>query len=136
MAEDPTEAWTGDIPAAALAIVKKIEGFVPDPYDDNPGNPNNTVTIGYGSIRDKNNNPVTKATPRVTEAEAEELLIRDMAGAANAVKRLVTQPLLVREAAALISWTYNLGEGALGQSTLLRNLNQGDKAGVPAQMRR
>jgi lysozyme len=136
MAEDPTAAWTGEIPAAALAIVKKIEGFEQDPYDDNPGNPNNTVTIGYGSIRDKNNNPVTKATPRVTEAEAEALLIRDMTGAAKSVKKLVTQPLLVREAAALISWTYNLGEGSLGQSTLLKILNQGDKKGVPDQMRR
>jgi lysozyme len=137
MAEDPTAAWTGGVPETAVAIVKLFEGFRSEPYDDNPGNPNNTVTIGYGSIRDQNNQPVTKSTPPVTEAEAEALLIRDMTGAAASVKKLVTEPLLVREAAALISWTYNLGEGSLASSTLLRNLNQQhDKAGVPAQMRR
>jgi lysozyme len=35
-----------------------------------------------------------------------------------------------------VSWVYNLGNGNLGASTLLKVLNMGDYAGVPAQMLR
>lgn len=136
MSEDLGSPWTGGVPDAALAVVKRIEGFRANPYDDNPGNPNNTVTIGYGSIRDKNNNPITKSTPPITEAEAEALLKHDMVSAATDVGHAVAVPLLTREAAALISWTYNLGGAALHDSTMLKILNQGDKEHVPAQMRR
>jgi lysozyme len=136
MSEDLGAAWTGGVPLAALVVVKKIEQFIDHPYDDNPGNPNNTKTIGYGSIRDKNNLPITDATPPISKDEAESLLQRDMASAAMDVGNAVTVPLLVREAAALISWTYNLGGAALHDSTLLKLLNQGDKEHVPAQMRR
>jgi lysozyme len=136
MTEDLGAAWTGGVPLAALVVVKKVEGYRAAPYDDNPGNPNNTKTIGYGSIRDKDNRPITDATPPITEDEAASLLQRDMASAALDVGNAVTVPLLVREAAALISWTYNLGSAALHDSTMLKLLNQGDKEHVPAQMRR
>ena len=54
-------------------------------------------------------NPTT--TP-ITEADAENLLRRDMEGAARAVHLRVKVPLAMCEAAALISWTYNLGGGS------------------------
>ncbi len=136
MPEDLTAHWSGSVPVAATAVVKEIENFQPDPYPDNPGNPHNTWTIGYGSIVDKDGQPVTPHTPSITEADAETLLIRDMTSAASDVQALVHVSLLVREAAALISWTYNLGRDALRTSTLLANLNNGDKASVPDQMRR
>lgn len=136
MSEDLGSPWTGGVPLAALVVVKKVEGFRANPYDDNPGNPNNTKTIGYGSIRDKDNHPVTDGTPPISEPEAAALLQRDMASAAMEVGHAVTVPLLDREAAALISWTYNLGGAALHDSTMLKLLNQGDKEHVPAQMRR
>jgi lysozyme len=124
------------VPNAATAVVKRIEGFSATPYDDNGGKPGGTWTIGYGTIVDSNGQPVTPNTPPITEPEAVQLLLRDMQGAADAVARRVTAPLLVREAAALISWTYNLGEGSLKSSTMLTELNAGNKADVPAQMRK
>ena len=73
-------AWNGAVPAAATAVVKRIEGFFSAPYDDNGALPGGTWTIGYGSIVDANGHPVSPATPPITEAEAEKWLRRDMEG--------------------------------------------------------
>lgn len=131
------KTWNGkDVPLAATAVVKRIEGFYASPYDDNGALPGGTWTIGYGTIVDAAGHPVTPATPSITEAEAVILLQRDMQGAAAAVARRVKTALLECEAAALISWVYNLGEGSLAKSTLLSRLNAGEKTAVPAEMRK
>ena len=136
-AEDLAAAWDHvTIPLAATAVVKRIEGFYATPYDDNGAKPGGTWTIGYGTIRDGADQPVTPYTPAITEDEAVTLLVRDMGAAAKDVAKRIPGPLLVREAAALISWTYNLGDGSLSKSTMLSRINAGDKAAVPAEMRK
>lgn len=129
-------AWDFSVPPAATAVVKRIEGFFATPYDDNGARPGGTWTIGYGTIIDASGNPVTPATPPITEADAENLLRRDMEGAARDVRLRVKVPLAMCEAAALISWTYNLGGGSLGKSTMLTRINANLKAEVPAEMRK
>ena len=129
-------AWDGKVPLAATAVVKRLEGFFPQPYDDNGNLPGGTWTIGYGTIQDAGGKPVTPQTPAITEPQAEALLLRDMLGAAGAVQRRVQVPLDEMQAAALISWVYNLGEGSLRKSSLLVRLNAGDSAGVPDEMRK
>jgi GH24 family phage-related lysozyme (muramidase) len=52
------------------------------------------------------------------------------------VNNLVTVELNQNQFDAMVSWVYNLGGGNLGASTLLKVLNAGDFAGVPAQMLR
>lgn len=137
MPEDLGAAWQApEIPDAATVVVKRIETFQGKPYNDAGGRPGGTWTIGYGTIVDSDGRPVTPNTPPVTEPEAVELLLRDMQNAGADVAKRVNVPLLVREAAALISWTYNLGDGALKSSTMLTRINAGDKADVPAQMRK
>lgn len=129
--------WDGaSIPAAATSVVKRIEGFFASPYDDNGALPGGTWTIGYGTIVDAGGQPVTPHTPAITEAQAEELLRRDMGGAARDVRQRVSVPLTDYEAAALISWTYNLGGGSLAKSTMLTRLNANQKAEVPGEMRK
>ena len=129
--------WDGmKIPAAATAVIKRIEGFFSAPYDDNGALPGGTWTIGYGTIVDVDRKAVTPNTPPITEAQAEALLRRDMAGAARDVKARVTVPLLEYEAAALISWTYNLGGGNLAKSAMLKCINANQKANVPDEMRK
>ena len=131
------EVWDGvSVPAAATAVVKRVEGFFAHPYDDNGALPGGTWTIGYGTIRDAAGKPVTPSTPAITEVQAVKLLVRDMQRAAKDVHTRVRTPLLVHEAAALISWTYNLGDGSLRTSTMLRKLNAGEKTAVPAEMRK
>ena len=129
-------AWDFSVPPAATAVVKRIEGFFTAPYDDNGAKPGGTWTIGYGTIIDAAGSPVTPATPPITEADAEILLRRDMEGAARDVRLRVKVPLAMCEAAALISWTYNLGGGSLGKSTMLTRINANLKADVPAEMQK
>jgi lysozyme len=137
MPENLNAPWDrSSVPLAATAVVKRIEGFSATPYDDNGNLPGGTWTIGYGTIIDGSGNPVTPTTPPISEPDAVALLQRDMSGAAREVKQRVKVPLLEREAAALISWTYNLGGGNLAKSTMLTRLNAGDKASVPLEMKK
>lgn len=124
------------VPLAATAVVRRLEGFSATPYDDNGNLPGGTWTIGYGSIVDANEKPVTDKTPKISEDEAVKLLQRDMRGAALAVARRVKPALNQAQAAALISWTYNLGEGNLAKSTMLTLLNSGKFEAVPGEMRK
>jgi lysozyme len=45
-------------------------------------------------------------------------------------------PLLQRQFDAVLSWTYNLGEGALKSSTMLKKINAARHDEVPAQIKR
>lgn len=116
----------------ASSLGKGFEGFSPSPYLD----PAKVWTIGYGSTRDKNGNPVTFKTPWITRAEGLQLLERDMRAALQTVKDNVTVPLDTDEEAALTDFVYNLGAGNFMRSTLLRLLNAGDYAGAADQLSR
>lgn len=139
MAKPPAAApgvWDRkSVPLAATAVVKRIEGFSATPYDDNGAKPGGTWTIGYGTIMIAGVR-VTPQTPPITEARAVELLMKDMTGAAEAVNRRVLVPLKEFQAAALISWVYNLGEGNLRTSTLLKRVNARDWPAVPGEIRK
>ena len=49
---------------------------------------------------------------------------------------MVEVPLEQNQFDALISWTFNLGTGALSSSTLLKVLNDENYGGVPEQIKR
>lgn len=122
----PAAEWDRvSCPAMAIELIKVLEAFSATPYDDNGSAPGGTWTIGYGSIRDGLNNPVTPNTTPITTDQAAALLKRDIAWAVTAVARRVSVPLAPCQAGALISWTYNLGEGSLSSSTMLKRINAG-----------
>ena len=120
------------VPQAAVDLVCQFEGFSATPYRDPVG----IWTIGYGSTRDFVGNPVTENTPPVTDAQARELVARDLSAACQSVRELVRVPLTTGEEAALDDFVYNLGAGNLRISTLLRLLNAGDYAAAAAQFPR
>lgn len=120
-----------DIHLKAVALVRQFEGFRADAYLCPAG----VWTIGYGHTRG------VKKGDRISRERAEELLIEDLAEAAAAVDRLVKVPINPMQRGALASFVFNVGadedadtiaEG-LGDSTLLKLLNQGNYAAAAAE---
>ena len=108
-----------------LELIKSFEGWYPKAYKDPVG----IWTIGYGHT-DMAGPPKVTPNLTLTREEGEELLRRDLKKYQAGVERLVKVSLNDNQYGALVSFTYNLGEGNLGKSTLLRKLNQGDYIGA------
>ena len=101
---------------AGIYIIKKWEGFRGSAYLDPVG----VWTIGYGHTKDVLPGHV------MTEPEACQLLEQEVKIYENAVRSLVSSPLTQNQFDALVCFSYNVGIGALSQSTLLRYLNEGN----------
>ncbi|NEP13802.1 MAG: lysozyme [Symploca sp. SIO2C1] len=86
--------------------------------------PAHILTIGYGTTGSK-----VKEGMEITESQAEQFLREDLEKFEKAVKRLVKVKLNDNEFSALVSFTYNCGEGNLESSTALKRLNEGNKVG-------
>tara|TARA_B100001123_G_scaffold433417_1_gene558101 strand:+ start:4504 stop:4944 length:441 start_codon:yes stop_codon:yes gene_type:complete len=113
-----------------LELIKQFEGFEPEVYLDAAGYP----TIGYGHlIRKEEGNMYANG---ITEAAAEALLAKDVWSAERAVLRLIKVPLTDGQFDALVSFTFNLGSGALQRSTLRRKVNREEHNAVPREFRR
>jgi lysozyme len=110
-----------------IALIKRFESFAPKIYICPAGYP----TIGYGHV--------VKAQERslfsdgIDDAQAIELLEKDVASAERAVLRFITVSLTDGQFDALVSFTFNLGSGALQRSTLRRKVNREEHADVPAE---
>jgi GH24 family phage-related lysozyme (muramidase) len=113
-----------------LDVIKRFEGFSPTVYICPAGHP----TIGYGHV--VNPDERQQFASGITAEQAEILLRQDVQTAERTVLRLITVSLTEGQFDALVSFTFNLGAGALQRSTLRRRVNRGDHAGVPAEFRR
>ena len=109
------EEATGHINQAGINLIKSFEGLRLEPYYCSGG----VLTIGYGCTRD------VQQGMTITESEAEQRLREDLVRFEEAVRRQIKVPLTPNEFAAMVSFTFNLGEGALHESTLRRRLNEG-----------
>ena len=109
--------------SGGLDLIKSHEGLRTSAYQDPVG----VWTIGYGHTG------TAKPGQKITEAQAEQLLRKDVGWAEDAVRKNVKVPLTQGQFDALVSFTFNLGAGALGRSTLLKKLNAGDYAGAQAE---
>jgi lysozyme len=110
-----------------LALIKRFEGFCATVYRCPAGIP----TIGYGHVV-----KLGESFQQVTEAQATELLRTDAAIAERAVQRLISVPLTQNQFDALVSFTFNLGEGALERSSLRKIINEGRFDRVPSELNR
>jgi lysozyme len=109
-----------------LMLIKKHEGIRLKSYRCPAG----VWSIGYGSTAG------VKPGMLIDLQYAEALLRQDLERFERGVKLLVKVPLNDNQFAALTSFAFNLGLGALAKSTLLKKLNAGDYAAVPEQLMR
>jgi len=111
-----------------IELIKRFEGFEPRIYLDAAGYP----TIGFGHLVREYEREAFKNG--ISEATGEELLINDIIAAEQAVLRLIKVSLTDGQFDALVSFTFNLGGGALQRSTLRRKVNREEHADVPVEL--
>ena len=109
-----------------LSLIKKFEGCTLKAYRCPAG----VWTIGYGRTTN------VKAGDTCTQAQADAWLLEEYQAFRAKVLKLVKVPLTANQLGALVSFTYNVGVGALANSTLLKLLNAGDYKGAVAQFAR
>lgn len=110
-------------------FIQRHEGLRVEAYKDQGG----LWTIGYGHLLPQNKDWTGH---RITIEEAKQMFAYDVKDAEAAVNRLVTVPLTQNQFDALVSWTFNLGQGNLADSTMLEVLNSGNYEEVPGQINR
>ncbi len=139
-----------DVCQAGIDLVKSFEGIPDgdpttvniDPYLD----PIQIWTIGWGHAIRQNGRFLKGASDRasafalypggITKAQAVALLAADLMDTGRDVLPLVRVEVNDNEFAALVSFAFNLGIGNLKASTLLRELNEGDRAAAADQFSR
>ncbi len=109
-----------------IDLIKEFEGCKLEAYKDSVGIP----TIGVGHTK----NVCMEHT--ITMEQADALLRADLADAEKAVNQYVGVPLTQNQFDALVSFTFNLGAGALLGSTLLSLLGKGNYLGAAEQFGR
>ncbi|GFO74028.1 lysozyme [Bathymodiolus platifrons methanotrophic gill symbiont] len=113
-----------------INLIKRFEGFSSSVYICPAGYP----TIGYGHvIRDDENHLFAEG---INKEEGEELLRQDVHWAERGVLKLIDVPLTEGQFDSLVSFTFNLGSGALQRSTLRRKVNREEHGDVPVQLKR
>lgn len=119
--------------ASGARLIAQFEGFSAKLYDDPAGH----CTIGFGHL--VHHGPINGSEPEafrqgITRTEARRLLREDARPAGDAVNDLVKVSLSQQQFDALTSFVYNLGEGNLVASQLLRRLNAGEYDAVPEEL--
>ncbi len=106
-------SWGSYNPAIASDFVKQFEGRELKAYRCSA----NRLTIGYGHTKG------VQEGDEISPAEAEQLLVEDLAAIADDLNRLVNVPVSESQYIALLSLAFNIGGTALKKSTLLFHLN-------------
>jgi lysozyme len=114
------------ISAEGKALIKKFEGCELEAYKCAAG----VWTIGYGTIKNVSEGMT------ITQEQADKMFDEEMKEYETYVNTAVKVPLSQNQFDALVSWVFNLGNGNLSSSTMLKVINSGDHAGVPAQIKR
>lgn len=103
-----------------IELIKRFEGLELESYVDPVG----VWTIGYGHTE------TAGPDQKITEREAEQLLMQDLRPRERAVESLASVPLNQNEFDALVSFVYNVGQNAFRGSTARRRLNRNDRMGA------
>jgi lysozyme len=112
---------------AGLNLIKSFESLRLKAYRDPVG----IWTVGYGHT-----GPDVYPGLEISKPEAEQLLADDVRESEEGVHELVAVPLNDNQFAAVVSFAFNAGKGALKSSTLRRKLNKKDYKGAADEFRK
>jgi lysozyme len=112
-----------------LALIRQFEGFRGEAYRCPAGE----WTIGYGHTSAAGP-PDVKPGMRMSEAEARAVLARDVELFARGVRRALTREVNASQFSALVSFAFNVGEGAFRRSSVLKAVNEGRFEDVPERL--
>ncbi len=127
----PANTGTDRINDAGLELIKHFEGRELHAYQDSVG----VWTIGYGHTSAAGP-PQVRAGMSISEKEAEDILRQDLGLFEGGVRDRVKVSMNGNQFSALVAFSFNVGLGALGNSTLLRKLNSGDYRGAADELLR
>jgi lysozyme len=108
---------------ATLDLIKKWEGCQLQAYQCSAG----IWTIGYGTTAAAGLGIEPAKGMAITQERSEDLLRQGIEKFAAKVDELITTKVNQNERGAIICLAYNIGCGALSKSTVLRELNAGNK---------
>ena len=95
--------------------------------------PANVCTIGYGHTSAAGA-PMVNDGMTITQAQADEILRRDLIKYERSVQDLIKVELTQNQFDVLVDFAYNAGVGNLKSSTMLKKVNAGDLDAVPAEL--
>jgi lysozyme len=107
------------ISETGIDLIKHYEGLQLQPYICPAGK----ATVGFGHT-----GPDVVFGMKITEADADKLLREDLHFAERGVETYAHAPLTQGQFDALVSFAFNLGIGALRDSTLMQKVNAKDFA--------
>lgn len=108
---------------ATLDLIKQYEGCKLTAYQDIVG----IWTIGYGTTAMAGLGITPAKGMTITQERAEDLLRQGVDKFAATVDALIISNVNANEFGACVSLAYNIGTGAFAKSTVLRELNAGNK---------
>jgi len=107
--------YTNHMNQAGLNLIRESEGCVLTAYLC----PANVWTIGFGHTDPEN----AYQGNSISQERANQLLDKDLRYFIDEVRMAVRVPITDNQFSALVSFAFNVGIGALSESTLLRELN-------------
>jgi lysozyme len=101
-------------------LITQFEGEILKVYLDPVGLP----TVGVGHLVKPNEKDVYPLGKKITKAESQDLLSKDLARFEGSINSLVKVPLTQNQFDALVSLVFNIGTSAFQNSSVLRRLNE------------
>lgn len=106
-----------------IDLIKRFEGCKLTAYQDIVG----VWTIGYGTTANAGVGIEPHEGMKITQKEAEVLLHKTIDNFAPSVASRIKVPVSSNEFGACLCLSYNIGLGAFSKSTVLREINSGNK---------
>lgn len=113
---------------AGIDLIKRFEGCRLEAYPD-PATGGEPWTVGFGHTSAAGAPAVHKGL-RITQQEADDILVRDLVKYEAAVQRALKRNPTDNQFSAMVSLCFNIGPGNFESSSVVRKFNAGDVQGA------